>query len=155
MGWTHLQNGWIRNTQENLRRKNTWQSTSREAKDRRISAVTWDARRLLRTARWKSLALDRKIWAENWGYSPKLGHHAAVVARLIRTILTTNTDRFPTQYSPNVFLMEEHCVLCDVYMPSCPYTHHEGTRGVASLILTFSIGVKEMGSEGLDRCHVV
>jgi len=51
MGWTLLQIGYIKNAKVNLRRKNIWQSTSREPKERWIAAMTRDARKLLGTVR--------------------------------------------------------------------------------------------------------
>jgi hypothetical protein len=53
MGCTLLQNGYIKNTKVNLRRKNVWQLTSRETKKRWTGAMTRDARKLLRTAKYQ------------------------------------------------------------------------------------------------------
>jgi hypothetical protein len=52
MYWTHLQYRWIKNTNENLRRKMVWWSTSREAKGQMESS---DDNRCQKTAR------DRRI----------------------------------------------------------------------------------------------
>ena len=63
MGWTHLQNGWIEFTTENLRRNNRLCSNRPVVKPKNWwrDAVTRDDRKLLGSAA-RRLTLDRKLW---------------------------------------------------------------------------------------------
>jgi hypothetical protein len=54
MGWTQLQYGWIKNTTENLKKKNIGSQPGEKPKDRWIDVLTRDARKLLGAEGWKN-----------------------------------------------------------------------------------------------------
>jgi hypothetical protein len=68
--WTHLQEGWVKNTKENFGSSKIYGSRKvRKPKDRRTDALTGDVIKPPETAGYKKYTLDRKIWRRKIGKS--------------------------------------------------------------------------------------